>query len=169
MAKFRSALTCCLISSNGLIVALAMSAVLGFAPDAHAVLAETTTGNITVTLGQAPIEPHIFLDVQNTSNVTFGHVGSQTGDPGTPVITFTADAVVDAKNGFASIDAVGGGNAVYHSLMISVPTGFIFTDLVFDTLKNDQLTVTGSNGGVYTASGLPSGLNEFLSLAINGT
>jgi hypothetical protein len=169
MAKFRSALAGFLISSNGLVFALAMSAVLGFAPAAHAVLVETTTGNISVTLGQAPVEPHIFLDVQNISNVTFGHVGSQTGDPGTPVITFTADAVVDAKNGFASIDAVGNGNAVYHSLTVSVPIGYIFTDLVFDTLKNDTLTVTGSNGGVYTASGLSSGLNEFLSLAINGT
>ena len=54
---------------------------------------------------------------------------------------------VDAKNGFAPIDAVGGGNNVFNSLIVSVPTGFTFTDLIFDTLKASQISVTAFNNG----------------------
>jgi hypothetical protein len=72
---------------------------------------------------------------------------------------------VDAKNGFASIDAVGGGSDVYHSLTVSVPTGFIFTDLIFDTLKATQVSVLGSNGGTYSNDDVKTGLDEFTAVA----
>jgi hypothetical protein len=133
--------------------------------------ATVTTGNISVTLGQAAQEPKIFLDATIGTTVT-GHVGSQNGDPGTPVITFTSPIAVDAKNGFSSIDAVGGGNDVFHSLTVSVPTGFLFKDLVFDTLKAEDITVTGFFNaaivGTYSNTALPNGLTEFLALATNG-
>jgi hypothetical protein len=152
--------------TNATLVVLAF---LGFSSVAQA--ATVTTGNISVTIGQAPQEPKIFLD-KNISTTITGHVGSQTGDPGTPVITFTSPVAVDAKNGFSSIDAVGGGNDVFHSLTVSVPTGWLFKDLVFDTLKADDITVTGLFGtmtvGIYTNNALPSGLTEFLALATNG-
>ena len=134
--------------------------------------ATVTTGDISVALGQAAQEPHIFLDA-NIGTTNTGHVGSQTGDPGTPAITFTSLVAVDVKNGFSSIDAIGGGNAVFNSLAVSVPTGFVFTDLVFDTLKNTDITITGFLNaafvGSYSNNALPNGLNEFLTMAINGS
>jgi hypothetical protein len=64
----------------------------------------TTNGDLKVTVGQnnSPGEVKIYLDKKTDTQTVTGHVGSQTG---TPLVTFTTDVNVDAKNGFASIDA----------------------------------------------------------------
>jgi len=137
--------------------------------------ATTISGDICVDLAGVSTGCHInvtetkiYLDAA-TAQIVHGHVGSQTGDAGTPLITFTAvtGTQVDAKNGFASIDAVG--NDVFYSLTISVPDGFTFTDLEFTTLKAGQITITASNGGSYSNDHLPNGLNQFATFAIDGT
>jgi PEP-CTERM motif len=158
MTSFRSALAGLLMST----------AAVAFADVSHA--AVVTSGPIAVTVGPeaGATETMIFLDAHIGTTIT-GHVGSQTGDPGTPPITFFSPVNVDAKNGFASIDAVGGGSDVYHSLTVSVPTGFTFTDLIFDTLKATQVSVLGSNGGTYSNDDVKTGLDEFMAVATGGT
>jgi hypothetical protein len=142
---------------------LASAAFLALASAAHATT--VTTGDISVASGNGsePGELKIFLD-KGTSTTVTGHVGSQTGDPGTPVVTFTSLSTVDAKNGFASIDAVGKTN--FKDLTISVPTGFTFNDLEFSTLKAKQITVTGIDNGVtigtFSDNALSNGLNDLL-------
>jgi hypothetical protein len=144
------------------------TAAVAFAGSAHAVV--VTSGPISVTVGPeaGATETMIFLDAHTGMTIT-GHVGSQTGDPGTPPITFFSPVNVDAKNGFASIDAVGGGSDVYNSLTVSVPTGFTFTDLIFDTLKAAQVSILGSNGGMYSNNDVKTGLDEFTAAATGGT
>src|ERR1700750_487351 len=103
--------------------------VLGLGPAAQAAI--VTTGDISVTLGQegGNAETKIYLDADSDKTI-IGHIGSQ-ADPRR--ITFTSPVEVEAKNGFAPIDAIGTGNAVYHQLTVTAPTGYVFTDLVFDT------------------------------------
>jgi hypothetical protein len=157
MVKFRSVLAGLLIST----------AAVAFTGSARAAI--VNSGDLTVTEGQNSLatETHIFLDATINSTVQ-GHVGSQTGDAGTPLITFTANTPVDAKNGFASIDATP-VHTVYNTLTVSVATGFTFTDLVFDVLQPNDFTVSGSNGGFSTITNPDPGLNEYTALAINGT
>lgn len=129
------------------------------------------TGDIAVTLGQegGNAETKIFLDANSSTMSVTGHAGSQTG---TELITFTSPVNVDAKNGFASIDAIGNGNAVYNSLTITAAAGFTFTDLIFDALKASQVSVTAFNGlttiGTYSNNDVKNGLDEFLVEATNG-
>jgi hypothetical protein len=154
-------------ASVGLLIS---AAAVAFTGSAQASI--VNSGDLTVAVGQnsLPSETHIFLDAIVSSTV-LGHVGSQTGDPGTPLITFGADINVDAKNGFASIDAIGSGNSQvpYHTFTISVPVGFTFNDLVFDVLQPNDFTVTGSNGGSSIITNQANGLQEYTALAINGT
>jgi hypothetical protein len=154
--------------TRSFIAAISLSGSVCFGATGHAA---TTTGDISVTLGHAS-GTHIFLD-KGTGNTVTGHVGSQNGDPGTPIISFFSPVAVDAKNGFSSIDSTGGGNGVFHSLTVSVPTGFAFKSLVFDTLKADDIFITGFfNGttvGTYLNDDLKNGLNEFTALALNGS
>jgi hypothetical protein len=131
------------------------------APIAKAVT--VTTGNIAITIGSpTPNETHIFLDA-TTGTTVFGHPGAQ---PATPIITFTSPAPVDAKNGFSSVDAIGGGQAVFHSLTVAVPTGFLFTDLIFGALGVTDIAITAFNNasivGTYSNTSLANGLNQFL-------
>jgi hypothetical protein len=153
MFTFRSVLAGLVISTSA----------VAFSGSAQASI--VNAGNLTVTLGHAVAEPKIYFDAANNAFTT-GHVGSQSGDPGTPVISFLADITVSYKNGFASIDAL---TALYHNLTISVPVGWTFTDLVFDVLDPNDFTVTGSNGGTSTITGQKNGLQEYTALAINGT
>jgi hypothetical protein len=157
-------------NSRSLAFALVMgAAIVGLAPAAHAVI--VTTGDISVTVGQegGNAETKIFLDALTPTMTVTGHVGSQS-DP--REITFTSPVSVDAKNGFASIDAIGNGNAVYNSLTVTAPTGYTFTDLIFDTQKAGEVSITGYNGvtviGTYSNDDVKNGLDEFLALATNG-
>jgi hypothetical protein len=135
-----------------------------FASLANAAPVVNTTGNLSVTVGQnnSADEVKVFLDAAIAQSIT-GHLGSQTG---TPVVTFTSPINVDAKNGFASIDAVG---SVYQNLTITIAQGYTFTDIVFDILSPNPFTITASNGGTASLSDLPNGNTEFTALAINGS
>jgi hypothetical protein len=160
-----------MLNSRGILVAALVSAGALFVNGAaNATIVNSPTLQTTLGQNQLPGETHIYLDA-NISQTIFGHVGSQGGDPGTPLITFTADIPVDAKNGFASIDATGNGGSQtpYHSLTISVASGFVFNDLVFDVLNPNDFTVTGSNGGTSVITDQSSGLNEYTTLQIGGT
>lgn len=127
------------------------------------------TLDLNVDIGHVPPagEQKIYLDAA-TSNTVTGHVGSQTG---TPLVTFTSptvfDATFDAKNGFASIDAVS--KSLYHDLTLTIAKGFTFTDVVFDILSPDPFTIQGSNGGTASLSDLKNGNDEFKAFSINGT
>ncbi|MEH2492923.1 PEPxxWA-CTERM sorting domain-containing protein [Bradyrhizobium sp. AZCC 2230] len=123
-----------------------------------------TTGNLSVAIGQnnSADEVKVFLDADIAKTIA-GHLGSQIG---TPSVTFTSPINVDAKNGFASIDAV---TSVYHDLTLTIAKGFTFTDLVFDILSPNPFTITASNGGTASLSNLPNGNTEFTALSINGT
>jgi hypothetical protein len=108
-------------STRSFIAALSLAgSIVCLGATGHA--ATVTTGDISVTLGHAS-GTKIFLDKGTGTTVT-GHVGSQNGDPGTPIISFFSPVAVDAKNGFSSIDSTGGGNDVFPQLTVSVPTGF---------------------------------------------
>jgi len=128
-----------------------------------------TSGDLQVSIGQnnSADEEKVFLEKLTAKTIT-GHVGSQSG---TPLVTFVADIAVDAKNGFASIDATGSGKSLapYHDLLVTIAAGFTFTDLVFDVLSPNPFTITASNGGFSSLSNLPNGNTEFTALAINGT
>jgi hypothetical protein len=90
-----------------------------------------------------------------------GHVGSQTG---TPIVTFSSSSPdkIDFANGFAQISPRGD---LFHTLAISVPAGYTFTDIVFDILSPPDFTVTDSNGGTSTITGQKNGLAEYLALS----
>lgn len=135
-----------------------------FAGCANATIVLGGNGDINVDIGQstASNEQKIFFDAATATNIT-GHVGSQTG---TPLVSFASPTVVDAKNGFASIDAAA---SLYHDLTITIAKGFTFTDLVFDILSPDPFTITASNGGTASLSDLKNGNDEFTAFAINGT
>lgn len=122
------------------------------------------SGDLSVQIGQttASNEQKIYFDAKLDTSIT-GHVGSQTG---TPLVSFTSPTVVDAKNGFASIDASG---SLYHDLTITIAQGFTFTDLVFDILSPDPFTITASNHGTASLSDLKNGNDEFTAFALNGT
>ena len=145
------------------------AAILGLVPAARATT--VTSGDISVTLGQegGNAETKIYFDALTPTTSVIGHVGSQTDSR---ELTFSSTVNVDGKNGFASIDAIGGGNAVYHDLTVTAPTGYIFTDLIFDTQKAAQVSITGYNGltvvGTYSNDDVKNGLDEFLALATNG-
>src|SRR3954452_10866836 len=98
-----------MINTRGILAAALVSAgTLFFSGAANALIVNSPTLQTTLGQNQLSGETHIFLDALVSSTI-FGHVGSQGGDPGTPLITFTSDIPVDAKNGFASIDATGNG------------------------------------------------------------
>ena len=152
-----------------LIAAFFGAAILGASPNANATI--VTTGDISVTVGQegGNSETKIYLDALSDTKKAIGHVGSQTSPS---ELTFTSSTNVDAKNGFASIDAIGTGNAVFKDLTITAPSGYYFTDLVFDTQKASQVSITGFDGtsivGTYSNSAVKNGLDEFLAVTTNG-
>jgi PEP-CTERM motif len=154
MIRFRSVLAGLLIST----------AAVAFTGSAQAAI--VNNGDLTVTLGHAASEPKIYFDAAADSTSTTAHVGSQTGDPGTPVVSLVANIKVDYANGFATIKNV---TDLFNTLTISVPVGWTFTDLVFDVLDPNDFKVTGSNGGFSTITGQKNGLDEYTALAINGT
>lgn len=56
-------------------------------------------GNINTSLGDKGVgEVKIFLDAVASASTSTGHVGSQTGLPNTPVITFDTSGVVWTSN-----------------------------------------------------------------------
>ncbi|CUT12558.1 hypothetical protein BF49_7138 [Bradyrhizobium sp.] len=128
-----------------------------------------TTGDLKVDIGQnnSADEVKVYLDKLTGMTIT-GHIGSQSG---TTLVTFKSDINVDAKDGFASIDATGNGRSQtpYHDLLITIAAGFTFTDLVFDVLNPSPFTITASNLGFSSLSDLPNGNTEFTALAIHGT
>jgi hypothetical protein len=161
---------------NGLVAAISVVAAVAWAGSAGATPVTTVivdTGNINTTLGDSGVgEVQIFLDLVASASTSTGHVGSQTGLPGTPVITFdTSPVSVKFANGFAGIDAlkVKGDPVLYQDLTISVPKGWTFTDLEFSVLSAPDFTVTGSNGASSTITDPPNGDKAFTTVATNGT
>ena len=155
---------------NSVLGAAAIAAVCGVFGTANATT--VTSGDISVVLGTPqPTEPQIFLDAATTVTSATGHVGSQGGDPGTPLISFVTDINSDFANGYSTISG-SAQQSVIKSLTVSVPTGWFFTDLEFATLKGNQVTVTGMDGGTtvgtYSNDSLGTGLINWLTLAING-
>jgi hypothetical protein len=135
-----------------------------------------TTGDIQVNLGGGGVEVPIYLDAATDTTTGTGHVGSQTGLAGTPVVTFTTNVNSDFANGFATIKP--SDDPVINSLTFSVPAGFFFTDLVFHTQNpppgnvDGDILITALNGitevGQYGNDAISSGLQEWLTVAING-
>jgi hypothetical protein len=128
--------------------------------------AGTCTGNVTVTIGTPqPQETQIFLP--GGDGTTFvGNVGANNGPA---LVNFsTGTTVVSAAQGSATFTA-NPNNSTFPSLVVSVPSGFDFTDLTFSTLGNTSLVINASNGGVFTINNLGSGLNQFLIAATGGT
>jgi len=149
----------------------ASAAFLAFSGTAQS--APVTIGDILVTLGNPqPNETMIYLDGPATTTTGTGHVGSQSGDPGTPLVTFTTNVNAEYANGFANITGTPTPNGVFTSLTVSVPTGWFFTDLEFSTLKANQVTATAMNGldtiGTYSNDALGNGLVAWLVEAQNG-
>ena len=159
------------ISSRFLCASVVASAAFFALASAHATT--VTSGDISVILGNPqPAEPHIFFDAATNTATGVGHVGSQTGDAGTPLIAFTNTGVnVDFANGYSTITPSSKDDPVFKSLTVSVPTGWFFTDLEFGTLKGNQVTITGKNGattvGTYSNDAVGTGLEAWLVLAIN--
>jgi hypothetical protein len=130
-----------------------------------------TTGDITVTLGNPqPNETALYLDLNASTTSGSGHVGSQTGLPGSPIVSFMTNVNAKFANGVADISALQ--NSTIGSLTVSVPTGWFFTDLEFSTLKGNQVSLTAYNGatvvGTYSNDSIGNGLEAFLLMAING-
>jgi hypothetical protein len=155
---------------NRVLGAAAIAAACGVFGTAHAT--SVTTGDIQVNLGGGSTETQIFLDSNSSTLVGTGHVGSQSGDPGTPVITFTVDQAASFANGFADISALPPSDGVYKSLTISVPTGWFFTDMDFSTHKANQVTFTAMNGstvvGTYSNDAVGNNDADWLLVAISG-
>jgi hypothetical protein len=125
----------------------------------------TCLGSISVTLGTPiPNETDIFLKAA-TGTSFVGNVGANNGPA---LVSFISPQTVDAANGFATFSS-NPNNSVFNQLTISVPTGFVFNDLSFGTLKATDLEVTASNGASFSINDLGSGLNQFLALATNGS
>jgi hypothetical protein len=126
----------------------------------------TCSGNVTVTIGTpVPQETQIFLTA-STGTTFVGNVGANNGPA---LVDFSTGATaVSAANGSATFTA-NPNNSTFPSLLVSVPTGFTFTDLTFSTLGNESLNITASNGGSFTINDLGSGLNQFLIAATGGT
>lgn len=138
--------------------------------------APVTTGDIQVNLGGGTTEVKIFFDALNNTTSGTGHVGSQTGLAGTPLVSFTTSIASDFANGYATITA-NNNQAVITSVTFSVPTGWFFTDALWSTLGSDSIQITAYNGGTsgtqvgqFTASGadVPNGNTDWLTVAING-
>ena len=108
--------------------------------------APVTTGDIQVNLGGGTTEVKIFFDALDNTTVGTGHVGSQTGLAGTPIVTFTTNIAADFANGFATITPHTHGTLLTN-VIFSVPTGFFFTDALFSTLNSDSIQITAYNGG----------------------
>ena len=111
-------------------------------------------------------------------------------DNGGPAVLFTMDLPVEAANGFAQIGKGNGNTAEFFSLTFEVP-GYTFGDLLFDThgLPDPKLKVKKgevapppvSNDvtisaylanvilGTYSQSGLGTGEQSWLVLALTGT
>lgn len=152
-----------MIFSRAVAASAVFASAVFFAGCANA--AVIVSGDLDVQIGQtsASNEQKIYFDADVATSIT-GHVGSQTG---TPLVSFTSPTVVDAKNGFASIDAVS--KSLYHDLTITIAKGFTFTDVVFDISSPDPFTIAASNGGTASLSDLKNGNDEFTAFAINGT
>ncbi|MCG2632696.1 hypothetical protein L6654_39535 [Bradyrhizobium sp. WYCCWR 13023] len=149
-------------------IAIAGAAISALAFIGSAQASIVNSGDFQVTEGQnnLPSEDKIFFDAA-TNTTTSGHVGSQTG---TTILTFTAGTTVDYKNGFASIDSTSNASSTfYHTLLISAPTGYTFTDLVFDVLNPPNFSVLASNGGSSVLTNQPNGNTEYTALALHGT
>ncbi|MBR0724248.1 PEP-CTERM sorting domain-containing protein [Bradyrhizobium manausense] len=153
-----------MIFNRALVAGTIFAGAVFFAGCANAAPIVNVTGNLDVQIGpsSALTEQKIYFDAALSTDIT-GHVGSQTG---TPLVSFTSPSIVDAKNGFASIDF---SQSLYHDLTITIAKGFTFTDVVFDILSPDPFTITASNGGTASLSNLKNGLNEFTAFSINGT
>lgn len=137
-----------------------------------AAFADTTTGNIQVTIGNPqPAETKIFLNAAPDTNAATGQVGSQMGDPGTPTVNFLSDNPnTDFANGFSTI-APHNPAGLINSLTFSVPTGWFFTDLEFSTLKGNSVNFTAMDGntviGTYSNDNVGAGLTAWLTESIN--
>lgn len=153
-----------MILSRAVVASTIFAGAVLFAGCANATIVFGGTANLDVEIGQVPAagEQKIYFDAAKATNIT-GHVGSQTG---TPLVSFTSPTVVDAKDGFASIDFFG---SLYHDLTITIAKGFTFTDVVFDIASPDPFTIAASNGGTASLSDLKNGNDEFKAFSINGT
>jgi PEP-CTERM motif-containing protein len=137
--------------------------------------ATLTTGDIQVNVGGGTTEVKIFFDAADNVTTASGHVGSQTGLAGTPIVTFTTNIAADFANGYATITPHTHGTEIT-SVTFSVPTGWFFTDTLFSTLNSDTIKIQAYNGGTsgtlvgeYTNDSVANGLSDWLTVAINGS
>jgi hypothetical protein len=134
------------------IISAAFVAMAALSFNAAAQASIVNGGDLVVTTPNTfPSEDKIFIDT-SSGQAGVGHVGSQTGDPGTPQINFLANIAVDYKSGTASVDmqiGQGGDKFPYSTLLFSVANGWTFNDLIFATFATD-FTITSSNGSVAT-------------------
>jgi len=123
----------------------------------------TCVGSISSTVG-APLthETEVFL-LAATGTTFTANAG---GILGPSLVNLTANTTVRAASGSGTLTA---GTSPFLSLLVSVPSGFGFTDLSFSTFGNTDLTVTGSNGGIFTITGLGLDLNPFVITALGGS
>ena len=128
---------------------LAGSALFALACPAQATT--VTTGDIQVNLGGGSTEIPIFLNSNASTLVGTGHVGSQSGNAGTPLITFTLDQAAKFANGFADISGLPTPHGTFNSLTISLAAGFFLTDLDFATNRADNVFFTAKNGATTVA------------------
>jgi len=160
-----------MISSRGILAAALISAAAAsFGSTAHAaIVIDNTGGNGDLTVSTSSGsggEPKIYFDAGDPVTTFSGHLNSQTG---TTVFTFTTDIGTSVKQGFSSVDATD-NRTPFHTLTLTAPTGFTFTDVIFDIANPaPDFTVTASNGGSSSVGNVPSGDQQFLALAINGT
>jgi PEP-CTERM motif len=130
------------------------------------------SGDISVTLGTPqPSETKIYLNSNSSTTNGSGQIGSQTGLAGTPTVSFTTDVNADFANGFATIDGLPTPHGTYGSLTVSLPSGFLFSDLEFSTNKATDVTFTAMDGastvGTFSDSKVKSGENNWLVEATN--
>jgi len=155
-----------MINPRGLLaVALISVAAISFASGAQASI--VNGGDLVVTTPNTfPSEASIFID--NSSGVAgVGHVGSQTGDPGTPQINFLTNIAVDYKSGTASVDeqtGTQGAKFPYSSLLFSVASGWTFDDLIFATFSTD-FTIKSSDGSTVTITDAGTGLEKYFAVS----
>jgi hypothetical protein len=149
------------------IISAAFVAMAALSFNAAAQASIVNGGDLVVTTPNTfPSEDKIFIDT-SSGQAGVGHVGSQTGDPGTPQINFLANIAVDYKSGTASVDmqtGQGGDKFPYSTLLFSVANGWTFNDLIFATFATD-FTITSSNGSVATITDAGTGLEKYFAIS----
>lgn len=126
----------------------------------------TCFGDVTVTLGSPlPSETQVFLPGGDGLSFT-GNVGANNGPALVDFSTGTTFVTAAQEPATFKADA---NNSTFPSLLVSVPTGYSFTDLELSTLGNQSLNFSASNGSSFSIADLAPGLNQFLIAATGET